>query len=135
MILAPRLDDLASVYPAFRALRSCGTPRGIAMAAVFHHEEIGSMSQQGADSTFLAEVIDRIARTMHFDRDIALAHSYMLSADNAHGTHPITARKAIPPMMFPLTAASWSSTTPIMLLTAYPRRYVMPFVGRREFLP
>lgn len=104
MILAPRLDDLASVYPAFRALRSCGTPRGIAMAAVFHHEEIGSMSQQGADSTFLAEVIDRIARTMHFDRDIALAHSYMLSADNAHGTHPNYSEKSDPTHDVPLNS-------------------------------
>ena len=96
MILSPRLDDLASVYPAFRALAQCQNPQGIAMAAVFHHEEIGSMSQQGADSTFLAEVTRRIAQSLGFDLDAALAHSFLLSADNAHALHPNYSETADP---------------------------------------
>lgn len=88
MILSPRLDDLASAYPAFRALSECRSPQGTAMAAVFHNEEIGSMSQQGADSTFLRETVRRIAQSCGFDLDIALANSFFISADNAHAAHP-----------------------------------------------
>ena len=46
------------------------------------------MSRQGADSDFLASVLDRICEQFGLDRRQLLASSMMLSADNAHAKHP-----------------------------------------------
>ena len=90
-IAAPRLDDLECAYASVRALLEAKTSDHVDMACVFDNEEVGSGTRQGADSTFLSEVIRRIVAAMGGNGqalETALARSMMLSADNAHGVHP-----------------------------------------------
>ena len=90
-IASPRLDDLECAFASIHALADAKPSRHVDMACVFDNEEVGSGTRQGADSTFLAEVMGRIVRALD-DGDqaieTALARSMMLSADNAHGVHP-----------------------------------------------
>ena len=61
------------------------------MAAFFDNEEVGSGTKQGAASTFLYDVLHRIAQSLGGnDEDFhrAVASSFMVSADNAHAVHP-----------------------------------------------
>ena len=58
---------------------------------MFDNEEVGSGSKQGADSTFLTDVLARVGAALGAsDSEIrsAIAQSFMVSADNAHGVHP-----------------------------------------------
>ncbi len=98
-VLSPRLDDLQCVYAAARAFGE-SIPRGyINVCAVFDNEEVGSGTGQGADSTFLEDVLERIAGCLGADREgflRLLAGSFLISADNAHGVHPNHPEKADP---------------------------------------
>ncbi len=61
------------------------------MAAYFDHEEIGSRTKQGAGSTFLSAVLERILLALDGGRDQfleAYGDSMLLSVDVAHGIHP-----------------------------------------------
>ena len=65
--------------------------RSINVAAFFDNEEVGSGTKQGAASTFLYDVLHRIAQNVcPGDEDFhrAVASSFMFSADNAHAVHP-----------------------------------------------
>lgn len=96
MIMAPRLDDLGSVYPALQAFIDSENKDTINVLAIFNNEEIGSLTQQGADSSFLKDVLSRIADAKTMDFNEALANSFMISADNAHASHPNAASKSDP---------------------------------------
>lgn len=89
-IMAPRLDDLACVYPSYRAFLDSReeNDKRINVFCAFHNEEIGSLTKQGADSSFLANVLTRIAKSLDIDIYATLANSFMVSADNAHAAHP-----------------------------------------------
>ena len=90
-IAAPRLDDLECAYASLQALLAAKETDHIDMLCVFDNEEVGSCSRQGADSTLLASALRRVAQALGADvtaLDIALAGSFMLSADNAHAAHP-----------------------------------------------
>ncbi|MBO4384394.1 MAG: M18 family aminopeptidase [Clostridia bacterium] len=91
-ILSPRLDDLECAWSGLRAFIGAEKPaRGINMLCVFDNEEVGSGTKQGADSTFLYDVIKRLFIALgKSEEDLyrALAASFMLSADNAHAVHP-----------------------------------------------
>ena len=90
-IVSPRLDDLQCVFgclEGFLAAKPGGSPPGL---AVFNNEEVGSNTRQGADSTFLTDVLERIAHGCGLDSEAwkaAVANSFMVSADNAHAIHP-----------------------------------------------
>ena len=87
-IFAPRIDNQVSCWAGLQALLDA--PAGAIPSAVlclFDHEEVGSVSAQGATSPLLPTVLERIAGS----RDSlhpALARSLCLSADGAHATHP-----------------------------------------------
>lgn len=70
-----------------------------AVYALFDNEEIGSGTKQGADSTFLLDVLDCVCDALSISgakkRDI-LSESFLLSADNAHGVHPNHPEKSDP---------------------------------------
>ena len=90
-ISAPQLDDLECAYASVCALKDLPDQGHVNVCCVFDNEEVGSGTKQGADSTFLSDVLERIASCLHMDSEayrMALAASFMLSADNAHATHP-----------------------------------------------
>lgn len=90
-VSAGRLDDLECAYASVCALKAAKADGHVNVCCVFDNEEVGSGTKQGADSTFLSDVLQRILRvTGRNDEDYqtTLAGSFMLSADNAHATHP-----------------------------------------------
>ncbi len=87
----PRIDDLECAYTSLKAFLSAEAKGHVNVYAMFDNEEVGSGSKQGADSTFLEDVLFRVSAA--FGRDdasarAALASSFMVSADNAHAVHP-----------------------------------------------
>lgn len=84
-IMAPRLDDLECVFASLKAFTSASESDSVPVLAVFDNEEVGSETKQGAASTFLSDVLERISGAR---RAQMLASSFMVSADNAHAVHP-----------------------------------------------
>lgn len=71
----------------------------IPVLAVFDNEEVGSGTKQGADSTFLEDVLVRIGQNLGLSQEelrTKIASSFMVSADNAHAVHPNAEAKADP---------------------------------------
>ncbi|MBR2647104.1 MAG: M18 family aminopeptidase [Clostridia bacterium] len=98
-LASPRIDNLTSVYASLQALLSHGESTGICVAAFFDNEEVGNLTQQGADGDFLENTLKRIAYALRFDDNEyykALASSFMLSVDNAHALHPNHPEKCDP---------------------------------------
>ncbi|QSA98571.1 M18 family aminopeptidase [Methylococcus sp. EFPC2] len=86
-----QLDNLASCHAAFTALIENPLPRQTAVVGLFDHEEVGSLSTRGAESSFLDDVLGRISQLSGLDWQgykQALAGSFFISADMAHGYHP-----------------------------------------------
>ena len=98
-ILSPRLDDLQCAYSAMRAVTK-ETPKDyINLCLVFDNEEVGSGTRQGADSTFLSDILERIRESFGKSEgwlQAKIAGSFLLSADNAHAVHPGHPEKADP---------------------------------------
>lgn len=95
LLSAPRLDNLCSSWAATEALAAVtgrdGGPAQVPVLVLFDHEEVGSTSDRGADSTLLPAVLERIVLAAGGGRQEllrALAASVCCSADNAHATHP-----------------------------------------------
>jgi aspartyl aminopeptidase len=92
-IFAPRLDNQASCYSALEALCSLtDAPESTAVVVLFDHEECGSRSERGADSSLLRNLLTRLERD-HSEQapgglERAVTNSYLVSADMAHGVHP-----------------------------------------------
>lgn len=84
-VLAPRLDDLACVYSSLKAFLSSEADKTIPVFAVFDNEEVGSATKQGAESVFFSEILREIAGDRY---NKMLPESFMVSADNAHASHP-----------------------------------------------
>ena len=96
---APRLDDLACVHASFVGFLAAAPTEHVAVHAVFDNEEVGSRSQQGAESDFLAATMRRVCRALGADDEgyaAILADSFLVSADNAHALHPSYAGKHDP---------------------------------------
>lgn len=90
-ISAPHLDDLQCAYATLRGFLQGYHPQNINVYACFDNEEVGSGTKQGADSTFLEDVLRRLnAGLGKVEEDYyrAVASGFMLSADNAHAVHP-----------------------------------------------
>jgi aspartyl aminopeptidase len=94
LLAAPRLDNLCSTFGALEALlalRWAPDAGGPGVIVLFDHEEVGSASATGADSSWLASVLERRALALGIGRAqhlAALSESTLLSADMAHATHP-----------------------------------------------
>lgn len=87
-ISAQGLDDLACVWCCAKGFLDAAPSKAVPVLCMFDHEEVGSLSAQGADSSFLEQVLNRICRSMEWDQELLLRQSFMVSADNAHGVHP-----------------------------------------------
>jgi aspartyl aminopeptidase len=87
-----QLDNLASCHAALQALLDDTALNGenTLVCAFFDHEEIGSESKQGADGSFLPNVLQRIAVACSEFQDCPriMAKSFLISADMAHAYHP-----------------------------------------------
>ncbi len=95
-----RLDDLQCSFSSMTALINAkNSATAIQMHATFDNEEVGSGTKQGADSTFLYDVMTRINETVGGNNSrllAAIANSFMVSADNAHALHPNYSEKSDP---------------------------------------
>lgn len=99
LILSPRLDDLQCVFASIQAFMESEPCDYINMCAVFDNEEVGSGTRQGADSTFLEDVLVRMCEALGLTGQqyrMLLAGSFFISADNAHAVHPNHPEKADP---------------------------------------
>ena len=87
-----RLDDLQCAFASLTAFMAAkDNEQAITMHCVFDNEEVGSGTKQGADSTFLSDVMARINEALGYNSSkliSAIASGMMLSADNAHSAHP-----------------------------------------------
>ena len=84
-ICSARLDNLLSCYLGLAALLESGDDQP-AVAVFNDHEEVGSMTAEGAHGPFLKAVLGRWLEGEAYHR--ALARSMMMSVDNAHAVHP-----------------------------------------------
>lgn len=100
--LSPRIDDLGCAAATLLGFLDADADCDSACAplwAMLDNEEVGSSTRQGAQSTFLRDLLDRILDVIpHSGQGMAraLANSFCLSADNAHATHPNFPEKSDP---------------------------------------
>lgn len=91
LISSGRLDDLECVYTSLLGFIEATNNDHINVFAVFDNEEVGSVTKQGAMSTFLVSTLNRINKALgKSDEDYyrAIAKSMLISCDNAHAIHP-----------------------------------------------
>jgi len=91
-----RLDNLVSCHAALSALAAGEAKDTIQIAALFDHEEIGSVSEGGAESGITENLLREIfVACSDSDSDYrnAIGRGVFLSADMAHGVHPHYADK------------------------------------------
>ena len=87
-LCAPRLDDLACAFGCLEGFLQAEVNDAVNVYALFDNEEVGSATRQGAGSTLLATVLQRIASSCGCDYARLLPQSFLVSADNAHAIHP-----------------------------------------------
>lgn len=100
-ITSGRIDDLSMVHASLCALldKADVPDPATRVMAIFDNEETGSGTKQGAGSPILDYILRRINSALggdesHYMR--AVANSFMISADNAHGVHPNYVEKQDP---------------------------------------
>lgn len=99
LVFSPRLDDLECVYASLQGFLRADPLEYINVCAVFDNEEVGSLTKQGASSTFLKDTLERAGEALlktGSEYLQLLAGSFMISADNAHALHPNHPEKADP---------------------------------------
>ncbi|KAG8825260.1 hypothetical protein FRC17_008780, partial [Serendipita sp. 399] len=97
-IFSPRLDNQMTSYCALEALIESvsdesqatidsQTNSNVNLIALFNHEEVGSVSTTGAESSLIPSVMSRLSPTPDaLARTIA--RSFLISSDMGHGIHP-----------------------------------------------
>lgn len=86
-----KLDDLECAFSSLKAFLKGENSQSISVCAIFDNEEVGSSTKQGANSTFMYDILHRINENLRRTEEqyhTAVASSFMLSADNAHALHP-----------------------------------------------
>ena len=90
-VSAPRLDDLQCAFSSMEGFLQGNREESISVHCVLDNEEVGSSTRQGAASAFLKDTLMRINMGLGRTQEeyyMALADSFMISADNAHALHP-----------------------------------------------
>ena len=90
-VSAPRLDDLQCAFSSMEGFMQGNREESISVHCVLDNEEVGSSTRQGAASAFLKDTLMRINMGLGRTQEeyyMALADSFMISADNAHALHP-----------------------------------------------
>ena len=88
------IDNLECAYTSMMAFEDTFDDEAINVCVVFDNEEVGSLTMQGANGDFMRLTLERIAKDLDFAYETAVARSMMVSADNAHATHPNHGEKA-----------------------------------------
>ncbi|KAG6335536.1 hypothetical protein ID866_3566 [Astraeus odoratus] len=93
-IFSPRLDNQFSSFCAVEALATYAespvfkaSKGNVNCIALFNHEEVGSVSTTGAESSLIPFLLQRLSPTPPlYARSVAL--SFLVSADMGHAVHP-----------------------------------------------
>lgn len=85
-ISSARLDNLLSCYTGLQALLAAPA-EATAILVCNDHEEVGSASNIGAESPFLARTLRQLVTT-DAEFQLMLSRSLVVSCDNAHALHP-----------------------------------------------
>ena len=91
LLASGRLDNQLSCWAATEAISTLGGNSGVAVVALFDHEEVGSDSTTGAGGPLLEHLLERVAASLGKSRSeylTMLPKSACLSCDNAHAVHP-----------------------------------------------
>lgn len=91
LLFSARLDNLVSCHSALTALTKSNTSPYAQVVALYDHEEIGSLSESGAETRLTEALLSEIAVRYQLsttDYQNLLRESVFLSADMAHGVHP-----------------------------------------------
>lgn len=88
ILLAPRIDNLASVFACMKGMCGEVAENQLSVMAVFDHEEVGSRTKQGAASDVLYRVLSKVCSQLGMDVDITVSNGLFLSLDGAHAIHP-----------------------------------------------
>ncbi|KAF7331840.1 hypothetical protein MKEN_00064100 [Mycena kentingensis (nom. inval.)] len=93
-VFSARIDNLFSSFAALEALTqnasatsASGFEGNVAAIALFNHEEIGSVSSSGADSSLIPLLINRLSPQPDAYAQ-SIAKSFLISADMGHAVHP-----------------------------------------------
>ena len=87
ILISPRIDNLTSVYGSLISFLEASSVN-IKVFCSFNNEEIGSLTEEGADSNFLIDILKRFASNLEIDIASFLAKSFIISSDNTHAVHP-----------------------------------------------
>lgn len=90
-IVAPRLDDLSSVYALLQGIIDNCSKQDIHMVCLFDNEEIGNRTKQGSASQFTTMLLEKLMSALgmtKFNLYEALQRSMILSVDVAQAYHP-----------------------------------------------
>lgn len=103
LVAGARMDNLATAYAGTRALveavAAAPSEPTTQVLVLFDHEEVGSMSERGAFSSFLPTMLERVTASLGGTREDlhrALAGTVVASGDMAHATHPNYAERHEP---------------------------------------
>jgi aminopeptidase I len=97
LIFAGRIDDKLCCYAAHEALLASpdtASPGLVKLVGMFDDEEVGSLLRQGARSTYLSSVIERITEAFangNYGPNLynqTVANSFMISSDVIHAVNP-----------------------------------------------
>lgn len=91
LIQSPKLDNLAMASASLEALLQSPEHEGINVVFVADNEEVGSRTQQGANSLLLRQSLETLCTALSFSKGEfleALNDGLFVSADLAHALHP-----------------------------------------------
>ena len=91
LLSSGRLDDLAMCHAILLGLEATQNNSSTVVGAFYDNEEIGSQTLQGANSSFLQMILNRINYCWNGTPEeyaMAIERSFLISADQAHAVHP-----------------------------------------------
>ncbi|KAL5530358.1 hypothetical protein ACEPAF_6616 [Sanghuangporus sanghuang] len=93
-IFSARMDNLVSSFCAVEALIQSASSKlfpslqgNVNAIALFNHEEVGSVSSTGAESSIIPSLLNRLSPTAE-TLSQSIARSFLISADMGHAVHP-----------------------------------------------
>ncbi|HBM17217.1 MAG TPA: M18 family aminopeptidase [Lentisphaeria bacterium] len=100
-VSSSRIDNLEAVSAGLEVLKTAEASADcLKVLAYYDNEEVGSSTKQGADSTLLSSIVERIMESngVYSPSAVskAIANSFMISVDGAHSIHPNKTEKYDP---------------------------------------